>query len=64
MKKSLKSLIGLCLTSMLTLSLLSGCAKKEVKTNVNPTEETVSKTEPEDNYKLVLKLSHVFSPAE
>lgn len=26
------------------LSLLSGCAKKEVKINVNPTEETVSKT--------------------
>jgi len=66
----MKKMIGTLLVLVLALSLFSGCAKEETAEVVEvvkeaaTTEEEAVVVETPDDYKLVLRLSHVFSPEE
>ncbi|PKM51361.1 MAG: C4-dicarboxylate ABC transporter substrate-binding protein [Firmicutes bacterium HGW-Firmicutes-7] len=62
MKNILKKFGILCLALLLVVSIFSGCTKKEIEvvgTNVNGESEEAG-----DDYKLILRLSHVFDPEE
>lgn len=69
MKTNLKKWIAIMMMLALTLSMFSGCAKDAEVEEASgseevTTEEATTEEAPADDYKLVLKLSHVFSPEE
>ncbi|MDF1618567.1 C4-dicarboxylate TRAP transporter substrate-binding protein [Petrocella sp. FN5] len=68
MKKEMMKLLSLCFVLAIGIGLFAGCAKEApiaVSTNTETEAETeVAESDVDDDYKLVLKLSHVFSPDE